>query len=125
MHISLLVWIVTIVVMLAVLTIDAVMLSRRPHVPVSYTHLDVYKRQGPIIATKDRDNIAALVDRAVEAGAKLETGGEVPTGVGSFYPPTVLTGVKPDAEIMRTEIFGPVAPITTFSTCLLYTSRCV
>lgn len=78
--------------------------------------LDPNTKVGPIIATKDRDNIAALVDRAVEAGAKLETGGEVPTGVGSFYPPTVLTGVKPDAEIMRTEIFGPVAPITTFST---------
>ncbi|GAE77653.1 succinate-semialdehyde dehydrogenase [Cutibacterium acnes JCM 18918] len=33
-----------------------------------------------------------------------------------FYPPTVLSGVPADAEIMQTEIFGPVAPITTFRT---------
>ena len=38
----------------------------------------------------------------------------VPDGPGYFYPPTVLTGVAPDAEILRTEIFGPVAPIVTF-----------
>ena len=37
-----------------------------------------------------------------------------PDGPGYFYPPTVLSGVAPDAEILRTEIFGPVAPIVTF-----------
>ena len=37
-------------------------------------------------------------------------------GPGFYYPPTVLTGVSSDAEILHTEIFGPVAPIVTFTT---------
>ncbi|MBR2579980.1 MAG: aldehyde dehydrogenase family protein, partial [Cutibacterium sp.] len=40
----------------------------------------------------------------------------IPEDKGWFYPPTVLSGVPADAEIMQTEIFGPVAPITTFRT---------
>ena len=53
---------------------------------------------------------------AVAAGAKLELGGHTPEGPGFYYPPTVLTGVSSDAEILHTEIFGPVAPIVTFTT---------
>ena len=53
---------------------------------------------------------------AVAAGATLELGGHTPEGPGFYYPPTVLTGVSSDAEILHTEIFGPVAPIVTFTT---------
>jgi succinate-semialdehyde dehydrogenase/glutarate-semialdehyde dehydrogenase len=60
--------------------------------------------------------VAELVDGAVAAGATVLTGGEQPDGPGFNYPPTVLTDVPADAEILRTEIFGPVAPITTFDT---------
>ncbi|CAM5558828.1 putative Succinate-semialdehyde dehydrogenase [Streptomyces afghaniensis 772] len=35
---------------------------------------------------------------------------ELPEGPGCFYPPTVLTGITPDAAINDTEVFGPVAP---------------
>jgi len=56
------------------------------------------------------------VAAAVEAGAVAVTGGAPADGPGYFYPPTVLANVPNDAEILRQEIFGPVAPITTFST---------
>jgi succinate-semialdehyde dehydrogenase/glutarate-semialdehyde dehydrogenase len=56
------------------------------------------------------------VTDAVHDGAKVVTGGEVPDGPGHFYPPTVLTNVPADSRITLEEIFGPVAPITTFAT---------
>jgi succinate-semialdehyde dehydrogenase / glutarate-semialdehyde dehydrogenase len=70
---------------------------------------------GPLVNASSRDKVASLVDAAVTAGARLESGGRVPDGPGYFYPPTVLTAVAADAEILRTEIFGPVAPIVTFA----------
>lgn len=71
---------------------------------------------GPLITAEARESVAALVDGAVEAGARVLTGGEVPPGPGYFYPPTVLVDVPVGAEISRAEIFGPVAPISTFET---------
>jgi succinate-semialdehyde dehydrogenase/glutarate-semialdehyde dehydrogenase len=44
------------------------------------------------------------------------TGGDRPGGRGWFYRPTVLTGVDPGARAVTEEIFGPVAPVVTFST---------
>ena len=70
---------------------------------------------GPLVNAASRDKVAALVDQAVTTGATLTTGGVIPDGEGFFYPPTVLTGVAADAEILQTEIFGPVAPIVTFA----------
>lgn len=71
---------------------------------------------GPMITAKQRDGIADLVSEAVEAGATVTTGGEVPDGPGHFYPATVLKDVPKDARILREEIFGPVATVTTFGT---------
>jgi succinate-semialdehyde dehydrogenase/glutarate-semialdehyde dehydrogenase len=51
----------------------------------------------------------------VHDGAKLLTGGQKVDGPGWFYPPTVLLGVPAEARINEVEIFGPVAPITTFA----------
>jgi succinate-semialdehyde dehydrogenase / glutarate-semialdehyde dehydrogenase len=70
---------------------------------------------GPLVNEATRSKVAELVSQAVTAGATLELGGHSPAGPGFFYPPTVLTGVAPDAAILRTEIFGPVAPIVTFA----------
>lgn len=61
------------------------------------------------------DNVEALVDKAVAAGATARTGGARPGGVGLFYPPTVLTGCRQDMDVMRKEIFGPVVPIMKVS----------
>jgi succinate-semialdehyde dehydrogenase/glutarate-semialdehyde dehydrogenase len=71
---------------------------------------------GPLIDEKSRTSVHALVEDAVAKGAKVLTGGAVPTGEGYFYPPTVLANVPANANILSEEIFGPVAPIITFKT---------
>jgi succinate-semialdehyde dehydrogenase/glutarate-semialdehyde dehydrogenase len=70
---------------------------------------------GPLIDGGARKDVHALVEDAVNAGATVVTGGAPVDGPGYFYQPTVLAGVSNNAEILRTEIFGPVAPVTTFS----------
>ena len=71
---------------------------------------------GPLINADAVESISGLVTDAVHDGAKVVTGGEVTDGPGHFYPPTVLTNVPADSRINLEEIFGPVAPITTFAT---------
>jgi succinate-semialdehyde dehydrogenase/glutarate-semialdehyde dehydrogenase len=71
---------------------------------------------GPLIDGTQRDKVAELVDDAVGKGAKVMTGGERVGARGYFYAPTVLSDISPDAELLREEIFGPVAPVATFST---------
>jgi succinate-semialdehyde dehydrogenase/glutarate-semialdehyde dehydrogenase len=70
---------------------------------------------GAMIDEPAVDKLEALVGDAVERGARVLVGGQRPDGAGHFYPPTVLVDVPPDAEVMRQEIFGPVAPIVSFS----------
>ena len=70
---------------------------------------------GPLINADAVESVDGLVTDAVHDGATLVTGGGSPDGPGHFYRPTVLLGVAPEARINRVEIFGPVAPITTFS----------
>ncbi|MGF4041835.1 NAD-dependent succinate-semialdehyde dehydrogenase [Paenarthrobacter nitroguajacolicus] len=71
---------------------------------------------GPIIDGGARKDIHALVTEAVEQGSTVATGGAPHDGAGYFYPPTVLANVPHDATILASEIFGPVAPVTTFRT---------
>ena len=70
---------------------------------------------GPLVEAKQRDKVVQLVDDAVAKGATVLTGGKALDGDGYFFPPTVLTGVSEDAVMFREEIFGPVAPIFTFT----------
>ncbi|MER5955532.1 NAD-dependent succinate-semialdehyde dehydrogenase [Streptomyces sp. NPDC001893] len=69
---------------------------------------------GPLIDAAGRDKVDRLVRDAVDRGAKVLTGGEIPDGEGYFYPPTVLVRVPRDADLTGTEIFGPVAALFTF-----------
>ena len=69
---------------------------------------------GPLIDEKAVAGIAELVREAVDGGARVVTGADDPDG--NFYNPTVLADVPADARIHREEIFGPVAPVTTFET---------
>jgi hypothetical protein len=69
---------------------------------------------GPLITDKARTGVHELVQDAVSGGARALVGGEVPDGPGHFYPPTVLVDVPASARVFREEIFGPVAPVSTF-----------
>ena len=71
---------------------------------------------GPLINKSAQNNMVGFVDDAMRKGAKLMTGGRCPDGPGFFFPPTILTNVPDDAEVMNDEIFGPIAPIQRFST---------
>jgi succinate-semialdehyde dehydrogenase / glutarate-semialdehyde dehydrogenase len=71
---------------------------------------------GPMINKAAVDKIERLVEAAKTGGAKVLLGGQRPTGPGFFYPPTVLSDVDPQSEIMHEEIFGPVASITPVHT---------
>jgi succinate-semialdehyde dehydrogenase/glutarate-semialdehyde dehydrogenase len=70
---------------------------------------------GPLIDENQRSRVAELVSDATAKGAKVLVGGQPLDGAGYFYEPTVLAGVSKDARVLKEEIFGPVAPVTTFS----------
>ncbi|WP_029431959.1 benzaldehyde dehydrogenase [Blastococcus sp. URHD0036] len=67
---------------------------------------------GPLIDAGQRDRVHGLVTASVSAGASVRTGG---TYEGLFYRPTVLADVTIDHPAYAEEIFGPVAPVTPFS----------
>jgi succinate-semialdehyde dehydrogenase/glutarate-semialdehyde dehydrogenase len=70
---------------------------------------------GPLITDKARADVHALVEDAVSRGARVLTGGSALPGRGHFYAPTVLADVPDDARCLTEEIFGPVAPVATFT----------
>jgi succinate-semialdehyde dehydrogenase/glutarate-semialdehyde dehydrogenase len=71
---------------------------------------------GPLIDEDQRTKVADLVSDAVGRGARVLLGGERLDGRGYFFAPTVLADVGEDARLLREEIFGPVAPVASFST---------
>ncbi|WP_281973939.1 MULTISPECIES: aldehyde dehydrogenase family protein [Ruegeria] len=68
---------------------------------------------GPLVSKAARDKVERLVADAVNKGAKVECGGRVPPGLdnGWYYEPTILTGCRPDMDLLKQEIFGPVVAI--------------
>jgi succinate-semialdehyde dehydrogenase/glutarate-semialdehyde dehydrogenase len=71
---------------------------------------------GPLINADAVSRISGLVEDAVRRGATILTGGKALDREGFYYPPTVLTGVPAEAAIIREEIFGPIAAISSFET---------
>ncbi|WP_110589718.1 NAD-dependent succinate-semialdehyde dehydrogenase [Microbacterium suaedae] len=71
---------------------------------------------GPLIDDDAVAKAAELVEDAVGKGATLVHGGRRIDGPGSFFEPTVVSGLTRDAAIMSEEIFGPVFAVVTFST---------
>ena len=78
--------------------------------------LDEATDVGPIVSEAQRCSIDEMVCAARNEGAEILTGGEVVAGPGYFYPPTVVTNLSPDSALVNDEIFGPVAPIVSFTT---------
>jgi len=81
--------------------------------------MDDGTEMGPLIDERQREVVHAHVSEAVERGAQVRAGGELPGGDGAngapahgfFYPPTVIVGAGDDTRLMREETFGPVAPV--------------
>jgi succinate-semialdehyde dehydrogenase/glutarate-semialdehyde dehydrogenase len=69
---------------------------------------------GPLIDGAQRAKVGDLVADAVDHGAEVLAGGEPVDRPGYFSAPTVLWNPSPQAAVLREEIFGPVAPISTF-----------
>ncbi|SCF25716.1 NADP-dependent succinic semialdehyde dehydrogenase [Micromonospora chokoriensis] len=64
---------------------------------------------GPLASERGRDEVHAQVRDAVDKGATVLCGGELPGGDGWFYPPTVVTDLTPQMRMWSEEVFGPVA----------------
>lgn len=69
---------------------------------------------GPLVDKQGLDKVVQHVEDAVRKGARVLCGGKA--GEGTYFQPTVLTGVTASMRIMQEETFGPVAPVTTFTT---------
>lgn len=73
-------------------------------------------QMGPLISGVQRERVQGFVQRAKAAGATIVTGGSVPSGFddGYFFEPTVIVDADQKAEIIQSEVFGPVLTINTF-----------
>jgi succinate-semialdehyde dehydrogenase/glutarate-semialdehyde dehydrogenase len=70
--------------------------------------------QGPLINIEAVDKVERHIADAVKGGAKIITGGKRHALGGTFFEPTVLTDVRPDALVSQEETFGPLAPVIRF-----------
>ncbi|SCL34301.1 succinate-semialdehyde dehydrogenase / glutarate-semialdehyde dehydrogenase [Micromonospora rhizosphaerae] len=70
---------------------------------------------GPLITAKARDNMRAFVDDARQRGGRVLAGGNAADGPGYYFQPTVIADVDPGSRVFTDEIFGPIAPIASFS----------
>ncbi|MGP7961325.1 NAD-dependent succinate-semialdehyde dehydrogenase [Sanguibacter sp. A247] len=71
---------------------------------------------GPLIEASAVDRMDETVAAALADGARVTTGGSRPGGPGHFFAPTLLADVPAGSDVLRAEIFGPVAPVTRFGT---------
>jgi betaine-aldehyde dehydrogenase len=71
---------------------------------------------GPFVSAAQRERVIGFVERAKAAGAKVLTGGRIPSefSQGYYYEPTVITHVDQKAEIVQGEVFGPVLTLSSF-----------
>jgi acyl-CoA reductase-like NAD-dependent aldehyde dehydrogenase len=76
--------------------------------------LDPETQMGSLISGAHRERVHGFVERGLDAGAEVVTGGSVPEGTGAFYPPTVVAKVDNAMEIAQEEVFGPVVTMIPF-----------
>jgi malonate-semialdehyde dehydrogenase (acetylating) / methylmalonate-semialdehyde dehydrogenase len=91
--------------------------ARLPKVKVG-DGMDPESEMGPLVTREHRDKVASYIDRGREEGAKVVTDGRetAPDGNGFFLGVTLLDEVKPEMEVYKDEIFGPVLGITRVDT---------
>jgi phenylacetaldehyde dehydrogenase len=77
--------------------------------------LDPETQMGPLVSTRHAERVEGFIDRARNDGARIVTGGERSGSAGTFIAPTVLADVRPDMEIVREEVFGPVLVAQKFT----------
>ena len=72
---------------------------------------------GPLISRTQQERVQGFIDRAKAAGATVLLGGGAPSGMdrGYFFAPTVICDCDQKAEIIQSEVFGPVLTVTPFS----------
>jgi succinate-semialdehyde dehydrogenase/glutarate-semialdehyde dehydrogenase len=70
--------------------------------------------QGPLINMEAVDKVEKHIADAVKGGARIITGGKRHALGGTFFEPTVLSDVRPDALVAHEETFGPLAPVFRF-----------
>ncbi|MFD2204586.1 NAD-dependent succinate-semialdehyde dehydrogenase [Kiloniella antarctica] len=73
-------------------------------------------QQGPLINAAASSKVSELINDAVSKGAKTIIGGNPHDLGGTFFEPTVITGVTDEMRVFSEEIFGPVAPLYKFKT---------
>jgi 1-pyrroline dehydrogenase len=78
--------------------------------PASDPELDM----GPMVSRAQQERVAGFIDRARGYGAEIAAGGETIGDRGFFYRPSLVTGVSQDAEIVQSEVFGPVVTVQRF-----------
>ena len=71
---------------------------------------------GPLIDTKAVEKVEEHIADAVAKGAKIVMGGKRHALGGSFFEPTLMTGITPSMAVAREETFGPLAPMFRFET---------
>jgi len=76
--------------------------------------LDAETQMGSLISTAHRDRVHSFVERGIEEGAEVVTGGANGEGKGAFYQPTVLANVDNSMDVAQEEIFGPVVTVIPF-----------
>ncbi len=79
--------------------------------PASDPELDM----GPMVSKAQQERVAGFIDRARGYGAEIAAGGETFGDRGFFYRPSLVTGVEQDAEIVQSEVFGPVVTVQRFA----------
>ncbi|WP_345816729.1 NAD-dependent succinate-semialdehyde dehydrogenase (plasmid) [Paraburkholderia sp. PREW-6R] len=75
---------------------------------------DVGTKMGPLVSAKRLHDIQALIEDAIQRGARLDLGGHRIGSAGHFLEPTILSGITPDMRINDDQLFGPVALLSSF-----------
>lgn len=78
--------------------------------------LDMATEVGPLATRRQQEHIAALLDKSLQSGARLVTGGRRPGGEGYYFPPTILDCDGVNSPSLVNEFFGPVLSVVSFET---------